>query len=84
MFDYSNNIDSACKSWLHENDLARIDRKIFARRAFIKSWGCHTGESMSKKWHAATGLSMVGAIGKTQFMNDELPILTSANGKWVY
>ena len=21
MFDYSNNIDSACKSWLHENDL---------------------------------------------------------------
>ena len=84
MFDYSNNIDSACKSWLHENDLARIDRKIFARRAFIKSWGCHTGESMSKKWHAATGTSMVGAIGKTQFMNDELPILTSANGKWVY
>lgn len=84
MFDYSNNIDSACKSWLHENDFTRINRKIFARRAFIKSWGCHTGESMSKKWHAATGLSMVGAIGKTQFMNDELPILTSANGKWVY
>lgn len=83
MFDYSNNIDSACKSWLHENDLTRINRKIFARGAFIKSWGCHTGESMSKKWHAATGTNMVGAIGKTQFMNDELPILTSANGKWV-
>jgi hypothetical protein len=83
MFDYSNNIDSACKSWLHENDLTRINRKIFARGAFIKSWGCHTGESMSKKWHAATGTNMMGAIGKTQFMNDELPILTSANGKWV-
>jgi hypothetical protein len=83
MFDYSNNIDSACKSWLHENDLARINRKIFARGAFIKSWGCHTGESMSKKWHAATGTNMMGAIGKTQFMNDELPILTSAGGKWV-
>ena len=60
MFDYSNNIDSACKSWLHENDLAKINRKIFARGAFIKSWGCHTGESMSKKWHAATGTTMVG------------------------
>ena len=83
MFDYSNNIDSACKSWLHENDLARINRRIFAHGAFIKSWGCHTGESMSKKWYNATGTHMVGAIGKTQFMMEELPILTSLNGKWV-
>jgi hypothetical protein len=83
MFDYSNVVDSAAKSWLHENDLARINRKVFARGAFVKSWGCHTGESMSKKWRAATGINMVGAIGKTQFMNDELPILTSSNGKWV-
>jgi hypothetical protein len=82
MFDYSNVLDSASKSWLHENELVKIDRRVFAHRAFIKSWGCHTGESMSKKWYAATGTHMVGAIGKTQFMNDELPILTSANGKW--
>jgi len=31
MFDYSNNIDSACKSWLHESDLTKINRRIFAR-----------------------------------------------------
>ena len=43
MFDYSNNIDSACKSWLHENELARIDRRDFAHSAYARSWGCHTG-----------------------------------------
>jgi hypothetical protein len=26
---------------------------------------------------------MIGAIGKTQFMMEELPILTSTDGKWV-
>jgi hypothetical protein len=83
MFDYSNVIDSACKSWLHENDLAKIDRHDFARGAYAKSWGCHTGESMSQKWYYATGTHMIGAIGKTQFMMEELPILISDGGKWV-
>lgn len=83
MFDYSSNLDSAAKSWLHENDFSQIHRGVLARGAYIKSWGCHTGEEMSKKWRSATGTNMVGAIGKTQFMNDELPILTSQNGKWV-
>ena len=83
MFDYSNNIDSACKSWLHENDLKQINRRAFARGAYVKSWGCHTGESMSKKCDAATGTHMIGAIGKTQFMMEELPILCSEDGRWV-
>jgi hypothetical protein len=83
MFDYSNHIDSACKSWLHENELSQLHRNLFTRNAFIKSWGCHTGESMSKKWYAATGTRMIGAVGKTQFMMEELPILTSNDGKWV-
>ena len=83
MFDYSNNIDSACKSWLHENELTKIDRRDFARGAYVRSWGCHTGESMSKKWYQATGTHMIGAIGKTQFMMEELPILISDGGKWV-
>ena len=83
MFDYSNNIDSASKVWLHERDLGQIRRGIFSRDAFVKSWGCHTGESMSKKFVAATGMPMVGAIGKTQYMTDELPILSSAGGRWV-
>jgi len=58
-------------------------RRIFAKGPFEKSWGCHTGEEMSRYWHAATGTRMWGAIGKTQFMDEELPILTSEGGKWV-
>jgi hypothetical protein len=83
MFDYSNVVDSSSKAWLHEKELTQINRRAFAKGAFVKSWGCHTGEEMSSYWHAATGTRMWGAIGKTQFMNDELPILTSEGGKWV-
>ena len=83
MFDYSSNIESACKSWLHEDELKKINGRVFARGAFIKSWGCHTGESMSKKWHAATGTRMWGVIGKTQYMTDELPVISGQNAKWV-
>jgi hypothetical protein len=83
MFDYSSNIESACKSWLHEDELKKINGRIFARNAFVKSWGCHTGESMSKKWYAATGVPMWGVIGKTQYMMDELPVIVGTNAKWV-
>jgi hypothetical protein len=86
MFDYSSNIESACKSWLHEDELRKINSRAFARNAFVKSWGCHTGESMSKKWLAAIGVPMWGAIGKTQYQMEELPYLVSKEGKtakWV-
>jgi hypothetical protein len=82
MFDYSNNIDSASKVWLHENDLSKIRRGLFSRDAFVKSWSCHTGESMSGRWRSAVGVPMIGAIGKTQYMTDELPVLSSPNGRW--
>jgi hypothetical protein len=83
MFDYSNVIDSSAKAWLHQTDFVKINRGVFARDAYVKSWGCHTGEMMSSYWRKATGTRMWGAIGKTQYMSEELPILTSANGKWV-
>lgn len=82
MFDYSSVIDSASKVWLHQDDLNKIRRGIFARDALVKSWGCHTGESMSGRWRSATGVPMIGAVGKTQYMTDELPILSSTNGRW--
>ena len=82
MFDYSNNIDSACKSWLHDSELTKIKRSVFARHAYAESWGCHTGEEMSKKWYAATGVRMIGAVGKTQYMMEELPVLVSQTDKW--
>ena len=83
MFDYSCNIDSASKVWLHEKDLSQIKRGIFARNAYVKSWGCHTGESFSRKFASATGGKMIGAKGKTQYMDEELPILSTAGGYWV-
>lgn len=83
MFDYSNNIDSASKVFLHEDQLGKINRSAFTRDAFAKSWGCHTGESMSAKFSRATGVKMWGALGKTQYMTEELPVLSSDGGKWV-
>ena len=68
MFDYSSNVDSASKSFLHQNQLTAINRNIFTRDAAIRSWGCHTGEMMSKKWRDATGTRMWGVIGKMQYM----------------
>ena len=82
MFDYSNEIDSASKQWLHEDELHRIRRGIFARNAEVVSWGCHTGESFSQKWRRATGVPMRGAVGKTQYMTHELPVLSSPRGRW--
>jgi hypothetical protein len=83
MFDYSNNIDSGSKAWLHEKDLGQIRRGIFTRDAYVKSWGCHSGESFARRWSAATGSRMIGAKGKTQYMDDVLPILSSMGGYWV-
>ena len=84
MFDYSSNVDSASKSFLHQNQLAAIKRSVFTRDAQIRSWGCHTGEMMSKKWRESVGNRMWGAIGKTQYMTHELPIISTPGGKWAY
>ena len=72
MFDYSNEVDSASKSWLHESQLSGIHRGLFSRDAFVKSWGCHTGEEMSRFWRQATGKRMIGAIGKTNYADGHL------------
>lgn len=85
MFDYSNEIDSASKGYLHETQLSGIHRGLFTRDALIKSWGCYTGESMSKLWRAATGKRMIGAVGKTDYSkcptNGWIPAL-SEGSRW--
>ncbi len=82
MFDYSNEIDSGSKAWLHEDELKQIHHGLFAKGARVKSWGCHTGESMAKKWRRATGVPMIGAIGKTDYSimyrNNWLPGLSGS------
>lgn len=84
MFDYSNLVDSASKIWIHENEFNRLAPGIFARDAYVKSWGCHTGESMSQKFRKTAGLKMWGAVGRTQYNTHELPSLAQPSGKWKY
>ena len=82
MFDYSNAIDSASKAWLHENELNRINKGLFTKDALVRSWGCHTGESMSGHWRSATGVPMWGLTGKSQYLTDELPVPATVAGHW--
>jgi hypothetical protein len=83
MFDYSCEIMAVSTAWLHEKDLPRVKSSIFSRAAYCKSWGCHTGESMSKAWKNATGLALEGASGPTSYTevgHGKLPIV---RGRWV-
>ena len=85
MFDYSNCVDSASKVWLHEDEFHQLAPGIFAKDAFVKSWGCHTGESMSQKFRRTAGLKMWGATGRTQYNTWELPTLAQPDSsKWKY
>lgn len=84
-FDYSNEILGASKAYLHERDLKGIKRGVFSRDAFCKSWGCHSGESFVGAFKKATGVRMIGAIGKTDYSKTYmliLPTLSSAGGRW--
>lgn len=86
LFDYSSEIYASSTAWLHENDLHRIRRGVFARGAFCKSWGCHTGESMSRYWRKATGTRLIGAIGKTDYSYMHLrnwQVALSPGSRWV-
>lgn len=81
MFDYSSQFDNLSQEFLHEKELSLIDKKIFTKKATIKSWGCHSGEFFSQKWKKRFGIPMIGAVGKTDYTSASLPYL-SKNGKW--
>ncbi|MES2921933.1 MAG: hypothetical protein V4819_10310 [Verrucomicrobiota bacterium] len=83
MFDYGNDIMAASTAWLHERDLPRIKASIFAPNAYCKSWGCHTGESMSKVWRSATGISLEGARGPTSYTVVGHGVMPVVKGSWV-
>lgn len=85
LFDYSSDIYAASTVWLHENDLNRLNRSAFTRNAYCQSWGCHTGESMSRAWKKATGVPMIGAIGKTDYSFMHLrgwKVALGRGGRW--
>ena len=84
LFDYSNNILGASTCYLHCTDLRRLRRGLFTPDAFVQSYGCHTGEYMSRIWKQVTGHAMIGASGKTDFsaIKDNVTLPT-VNGRWV-
>ncbi len=84
-FDYSNEILGASKSFLHQADLSKLNRKAFDRNAYCKSWGCHSGESFSTAFKRSTGVKMIGALGKTDYSDTWkmiLPTVSSGGGRW--
>jgi hypothetical protein len=67
MFDYGSDIMAASTAWLHQNDISKLNSSIFAKDAICKSWGCHTGASMSDVWKKKLGIPLIGAKGKTVY-----------------
>lgn len=84
LFDYSNDILGVSSCYLHSADLHRLNRGLFTRDAIVHSYGCHTGEYMSRIWKQQTGVTMIGASGKTDFtaIKDNVTLPT-VNGRWV-
>jgi hypothetical protein len=85
MFDYSSEVYGASGCWLHERDLKRLNRRAFDKEAHCQSWGCHTGESMSKLWKKAIGVPMIGAVGKTDYSYMHLrnwTVRLSSGARW--
>jgi hypothetical protein len=83
MLDYGSDIMAVSTEWLHERDLSRIKSSVFTKDAYCKSWGCHTGESMSKVWKGSIGIPLEGARGPTTYTvvgQGKLPVV---NGSWV-
>ena len=83
MLDYGSEIMAVSKAWIHENDLGKIRRGIFAPDALCQSYGCHTGESMSQVWKRKVGNTLIGAEGKTDYAVISYGRLPSVNGRWI-
>lgn len=82
MFDYSNRIMGASTVLLHERDLPRLKASIFAPKAYCKSWGCHTAESMSVTWKRTLGISLIGARGATSYTTVGMGLPPVVRGSW--
>ncbi len=83
MLDYGNEIMAISKAWIHQDDLKKIDRSVFAKRAICQSYGCHTGESMSRVWARRVGTRLIGAAGKTDYSVVGQGRLPTVSGSWV-
>lgn len=84
MLDYGSEVMAASKSYIHEKDLRKLRSSVWAKNAKCQSWGCFTGESMSGYWKKATGIPLIGAIGKTDYVPVGQGKLPSINGSWTF
>ena len=82
MFEYGADIMAASTAWLHERDLSKIKSSVFAHNAYCKSWGCHTGESMSAVWKSKLGIPLEGATGATDYRVISFGKLPVSRGSW--
>jgi len=82
MFDYGADIMAASTAWLHERDLSKLKSSVFASNAYCKSWGCHTGESMSAVWKSKLGIPLEGATGATTYTVISQGLLPVSRGSW--
>jgi hypothetical protein len=83
MLDYGNDIMAISSAWIHEEDLRKIRGGVFSKKAHCQSYGCHTGESMSRAWAQHVGVRLIGAAGKTDYAvvsQGRLPVVI---GSWV-
>eukprot|EP00903_Cladosiphon_okamuranus_P003994 g3992.t1 len=83
MFDYGNEIMGASVAVLHERDLPKLRSSIFAKSAYCKSWGCHTGSSMSAVWKSKLGLPLEGSRGKTVYTMVGRGEMPKGYGGWI-
>ena len=82
MLDYGNEIMAISRAWIHEKELGKIKRGVFARNARCKSFGCHTAESMSQEWRRKLGLKLIGAVGKTDYSVVGQGRMPTVSGSW--
>lgn len=83
LFDYGNEIMAVSTALLHERDIPRLKSSIFAGDAYCKSWGCHTGQSMSAVWKRHMGHALEGANGKTVYTDVGQGTMPQGFGGWV-
>ncbi len=83
MFDYGSEIMAVSIAWLHERDIPQLKSSIFDPNAYCKSWGCNTGQSMSKVWKKHMRIPLEGANGKTLYTMVGHGQMPNSSGGWV-
>ena len=83
LLDYSSYIIGVSKAWIHQNDLSKIRRGVFAKTAQCQSWGCHTAESMSAVWKRQIGNTLIGVKGKTNYEFVGRGQMPTTSGRWI-